>query len=124
MIISIIGFAFIIILTIFAYRTAKDYERNAAVWAVITFFSVFGVQIILPFLIGLIIAVLMLVSGTPPEKLQESFNETVPAVTITVLCIVLSVVAGFLILRYLSKIPEEKSFDVPPAPPTNFNQNS
>ncbi len=117
MLLSILGFSIIIIFTVFAYKTAKDYERNAIGWALITFAIGFGVQIILPILIVIIIAIAMSVSGISPGQIQEE----IPVITISMICMVLSVAAGMLILRYLSKIPEEKSFVAPPSPPTSFN---
>lgn len=121
---SIIGLVFIITMTVLAYKTARDYERSAVGWALLAFVVTFGVQIILPFFIGIMIALGLVVSGTPQSRLQQSFDEVVPAVTITVVCMVLSIAAGFLILRHLAKIPEENSFDAPPAPPPDLNQNS
>jgi hypothetical protein len=118
--INILGFAVLIIVTVFAYKTAKDYERNAIGWALITFGVGFTIQIILPILIFILITIVMIASGSTAEKAVK----VIPDITITMICLVLSVVAGFLILRYLSKIPEEKPFVAPPAPPTDFNQNT
>ena len=119
---SIIGLVFIVVMTIFAYRTAKDYERNAIGWGLLAFAVVFGIQIILPFFVGLIIVVGMLISGTPQSHLQQKFDEDVPAVTISIVCMILSIVGGFLIIKYLAKVPEEKPFIAPPPP--DFYQNS
>ena len=117
---DIIGFVFIIVFTIFAYKTAKDYERNAIGWALITFVVGIVVQIILPVFILIIIAVAATAGGSSPQKIQDD----IPIVTISIICKVLSVIAGFLIVRHIAKIPEEKTFDMPPAPPSDFNQNS
>lgn len=117
---SIIGFVFIIVVTIFAYKTAKDYERNAAGWALISIAAGLGFQIVLPIVLVFVTALIMTVSGSAVEEIQE----TIPIVTIGVLGIILSVVAGFLILRHLSNVPDEPLFEAPPAPPSDFNQNS
>jgi multisubunit Na+/H+ antiporter MnhB subunit len=117
MLLLILGLALIIVLTVFAYKTAKDYERNAVVWALITFAVVFGIQIVLPIVIFILIAIAMTVSGSRPEQIQED----IPEITITIICLVLSLVAGMLILRRLSKIPDEPSFTQPPKPPEHFN---
>ena len=121
---SIVGLVFIIVMTVIACRTAKDYERSAVGWGLLTFAVVFGIQIILPFFIGLVIGVGLLVSGTPQSRLQQRFDEDVPAVTISIVCMILSIIGGFLIIKYLAKVPEEKPFVAPPAPPTDFNQNN
>ncbi|MEP6904318.1 MAG: hypothetical protein ABJA66_21555 [Actinomycetota bacterium] len=117
MLLLILGLAIIIVVTVFAYKTAKDYGRNAIGWALIAFAVGFGIQIILPIFIVIIIAVAMTVSGSRPEQIKED----IPEITISLICLVLSVAAGMLILRYLSKIPEEQSFIPPPKPPENFN---
>src|SRR5215213_6444779 len=119
MIILILGLALLIVLTVFAYKTAKDYDRNAIGWALFTFAVGFGFQIILPICIYIIIAVAVTVSGKRLEQVQDD----IPDITISLVCVALSVAAGMLILRYLSKIPDEQPFDAPPAPPTDFNQN-
>lgn len=116
---SILGFAVLIVATIFAYRTAKDYGRNAAIWALITFGVGFGIQIIIPVFIGIIWGFVLLASGTPPERMQDEIGGW--ATIIGIICLVLSVISVFLVLRFLSKIPEEKSFVQPPQPPADFN---
>ncbi len=116
---NIIGFALIIVVTVFAYKTAKEYQRSAIGWTAITFVAGISIQIILPIFIVILIAIAMRVSGSSVEQQKEA----IPIFTISAVCVVLSVVAGFLIVRYLAKIPEEKPFDTPPAP-LNFNQPS
>lgn len=114
---SVIGFILLIVITVLAYKTAKDYERNAILWAVITFFAGVSVQIILPGFIVFIIALVATAGGSSPQQIQDS----IPIVTISIICIVLSVVVGFLIVRHLANISEEKLSDMPPAPPSDFN---
>ena len=117
--INLLGLAFLIVFTIFAYKTAKDYERNAIGWAILTFGLGFTIQIILPVVLVFILAVVMTATGSSPADVQEE----IPFFTITIAGIVLSFISGILILRYLSKIPEEKPFDAPPTPPSDFNQS-
>lgn len=117
---NILGLAFLVVFTIFAYKTAKDYERNAAGWALITFGVGFVIQIILPIVVVFMLAVLMTVRGSSPEQVRED----IPFFTITIAGLLLSFISGILILRYLSKITEEKPFELPPSPPGNFNQKN
>ncbi len=115
MLIFLFGFVLLIVFTVFAYKTANEYGRNGISWALITFFTGIGIQIILPGFIVFIIAVLATVGGSSTQQIEES----IPFVTITIVCIFLSLGVSFLILRYLSKVPED--FDLPPAPPSDFN---
>lgn len=115
---SIIGLVIIIVATIQVYKTAKSYDRNAVGWALLTFGIGFSLQLILPLFIGVIIGIVMMANGSTPEQMQESIM--LPATIIGIVCIILSVAAVLLILRFLSKIPEDKPFTPPPAPPENF----
>jgi hypothetical protein len=117
---NIIGFVILIVVTIFAYKTAKDYGRNAIGWALITFAIGFVIQIILPVLIVLILVIIKIAGGSTPEEFQED----IPDVTISIVFLVLSIVASVFIVSRLARVPDEKPFDAPPAPPTDFNQNT
>jgi len=115
---SIIGLVILVVATIQAYKAAGDSGRSPVKWAFITFGIGFGIQIILPLFIGIVLGIIWISGGKSPEQLQEAID--VPSIIIGIVCLVLSVIAVFLVLRYLSKIPEEKSFTPPPQPPENF----
>ena len=116
---SILGIVVIIVATYQVYKAARDTGRNAVVWALITFAVGFGFQIVIPIIAGIILAVALIASGTPESGLQEAIST--PGILIGLVCLFLSFLAVWLILRQVSKIPEEKSFVAPPTPPTNFN---
>ena len=56
---SLLGFIAVIIATVYAYRTAKDYNRNAVAWAAAVFGVGFAIQLVIPFLFGIIYAVIL-----------------------------------------------------------------
>ncbi|HSK70183.1 MAG TPA: hypothetical protein VK892_00705 [Pyrinomonadaceae bacterium] len=116
---SILGFIIIIVAAIHVYRTAKQYDRNAIGWTLITIGVGFGIQLILPLFLGIIIGIVMIASGSSIEEMQGSLN--VPAFIIGLICLALSIAAVLLILRYVSKIPDEPPFTPPPSPPETFN---
>ncbi len=116
---SILGIVVIIVATYQVYKAAKDTGRNAVVWALITLAAGFGLQIIVPIIAVMIFAVALMASGTPEAGLEAAAST--PSIIIGLVCLFLSFVAVWLILRQVSKIPEEKSFVAPPSPPTNFN---
>lgn len=116
---SILGFIIIIVAAIHIYRTAKQYERNAIGWTLITLGVGFGIQLILPLFIGIIIGIILIVNGSSIKEMQGALN--VPAFIIGIVCLVLSIAAVLLILRYVSKIPHEPHFTLPPSPPETFN---
>jgi amino acid transporter len=117
---NIIGFVILIVVTIFAYKTAKDYERNAIVWALVTFAVGFSLQIVVPIVIVMVMVIYMIANGSTPEQLQED----IPDVTISMIFLVISIVACVFIVSRLARVPDEKPFVAPPAPPTDFNQNT
>ena len=119
---SILGIVVIIVATYQVYKAARDTGRNAALWTLITFFAAAGIQIVVPIVVVMIYAGVLLGSGTPASQLEEAVST--PSIIIGLVCLALSLVVVWLILRQVSKIPEERSFNAPPAPPTDFNQNS
>jgi hypothetical protein len=118
---SILGIVVIIVATYQVYKTARDTGRNPAIWALITFVVGAGIQIALPIVAVMIYAGILLGSGTPAAGLEEAVSTF--SIVVTLIGLALSLAAVWLILRMVSKIPEEKSFAAPPAPPTDFNQN-
>lgn len=115
--ILILGLVVLIAMTVFSYKTAKDYEKNAVVWGLVTFGVGIFLQLILPFTIGIILGIIIVMNGKRAEDIQQQ----IPAVTISVVTIILNIAAGFLIIRHLAKIPEEASL-TPPQPPVFDNE--
>lgn len=113
---SILGLAAIIFATYYVYKTAKDTGRSAVGWALLTFAIGFGVQFILPVLIGAVIVVVMSASGNSMPQIQDFVQKI--AVLIAIACLLLSFLGIFLIVRQVVKIPEDKSFITPPPPPS------
>lgn len=115
---SILGIVVIIVATYQVYKTAKDTGRNAIVWSLVTFAVGFGFQIVIPIIVGIVLAVVWIASGASEKEVQEALSG--PATVIGLVSLFLSFVVVWIILRQVSKIPEEKSFVSPPSPP-NFN---
>lgn len=116
---GILAFIAIFIFTYFAYKTARDNGRNPFVWAAVTFATGFGLQIIVPLLIGLVLAIVWIAMGSSsPETIQEDVGGI--ATIIGIISLVLSFVGMFLILRYVAQLPEEAepvTGNGPPPPP-------
>lgn len=116
MIFTLLGIAFIIVATIMAYRTAKDYDRNAVTWVAIVFAAGFGIQYLLPFLIGILTAIILVAAGNSTLEINSPILGFLKVVEFV--CFFVSIIAVILILRYLGKVPEDKTFSPPPTPPT------
>lgn len=112
---SILSFIGVLFAAYFIYKTAKDTGRNAVGWALLTLAVGIGIQIVLPILIGIIITFVMMLLGNSIAEVQEFVQ--IVAVIISIICLILSFVGIGLIIRHISKIPEDGSFVSPPPPP-------
>ena len=119
MILTILGLAVIIVSTYYVHKTAKDYGRNAILWSVGTFVLGIGIQWVLPILLTMVLAVIFVMQGTRnPNAIQEQLSG--PAFVIGIASLVLSGVAMWLMLKMVSRLPDEPDVDMPPPPPTDF----
>jgi len=116
---SIIGLAIVIVATYYTYKTAKDYGRNAALWAAATFGVGFGLQFVVPIVIGFVLAIIWVVQGSDPMRMQERLMG--PAAVIGLICFGTSLVGMWMILKKVSQVPDEPVGSVPPPPPTDYN---
>ena len=115
---SILGLVAVFIATYFVYKAAKDTERNAVGWALLTFAVGFGTQIILPIIIGIVITIIMSASGSSIAEIQNSVQNIARIIGIP--CLIFSIVGIWLIMRHVVKIPESETFTSPPPPPPTF----
>lgn len=106
--------AFIIIATIFIYKTANQNGYNAILWSVIAVVTFFGVQLLLGIIVGIVLAIGMLYAGWTPDSLFGL------SMIINLVTLALSVGSVLLILRYVNQIRDDEFVNAPP-PPTDFN---
>lgn len=116
---GILGIVVIIVAAVLAFRTAKQYGRKAGLWLALVLGVGFGIQMVVPFVIVIVVSVVMLMQGSTQQEIQVALEGW--AIVINVVFIFLSVVAVMWILKYLSNVPEEAPFTAPPAPPESFN---
>lgn len=117
--IGILAFIAVIVFIVQVYKTAKGTGRNGALWAILTGIVGFGFQIVVPLFIGLALGIYYLMTGSSPEEMEIAVNGW--ATLIGLPCLVLSIVGVFLIMKHVSKIPDEPvSAAVPPPPPPTF----
>lgn len=121
MIIQLLGLIAIVIFTIFVSRTAKENGRNAFVWAVACVATGLGLQWVIPILVGIVFAIILIATGTPPERVQEAFGNW--AVLLTIGSFVLSLLGMFLILRNVAQLQEEVTATIEVPPPPVFDRN-
>lgn len=111
---SILGLFAIIFISVLTFRTARDYGRNVVLWTFAALAVGLGIQIIVPAIIVLI----AVVTG----NLQPNSPSDDPSwlAYITIGCFIGGIIGSFLVLRQVSKMPDDENFD-PPPPPTTFD---
>ena len=114
---GIIALIAVVIFTIQVYKTANGTGRNGALWALLTAAVGIALQLVIPFIIGIVLAVVYLGMGSSPEALQSDMMGL--ATLIGIVCMVLSIVGMVLISKHVSKVPDDPpmSAAVPPPPP-------
>lgn len=117
---GVIGLVAVIVGAYFAYKTANDNGRSGPLWAFITIAIGLGFQLVIPVLIGMVIGIVYVASGTPVDELQDKI--TGPTLVIGIIAIVSSFVGIGLVLRHVSKLPEDDPAENLPPPPT-FTEN-
>lgn len=108
------------LLRFFAFKTAKDNGRNGPLWALAALGIGFGFQIVIPVLVGVILALIYMAMGTSVDQLEEQI--TTPATILGFACLFLSFIGIWLVLRHVAKLPEDEPVNILPPPPT-FGQS-
>ena len=103
---------FLIIVSVFVYRTARDNGYNAVLWTAATAVGFLAVQ----FAVGLAVGIGALVLGWPATFVQDyqlliSFAALVPAFILV-----------WLIWRHVNVIRDDGVAPEPPPPPPTFDQ--
>jgi hypothetical protein len=117
MILQLLGLIAIVVCAYFVFTTAKEYGRSAGLWALITVGIGVAFQWILPVVIATVVTVVLVATGTRPERVADAIGWW--GFAIMVLGLALSFVFMFLVLRHVAKLPdeaEETDLRVPPPP--------
>jgi len=123
MILQLLGLVSIVVFTYFVFKTARDYDRSAGLWALATVGIGIGFQFVVPILITIVISIILLASGTNSNNLADAIGWG--AFGISFMCLALSIVGMFLVLRHVAKLPDDiadSDIRVPP-PPTFEGQD-
>jgi hypothetical protein len=116
MLLLVFGLAVTIVATYFVNKTAREYGRNVTLWTLLTLGVGLGGQIVLPFILGVVLVIIFMVSGTRDAAHLQQKTET-PAFYINIFCLLASFAAMWIVLRYVSRLPEDPDVHQPPPPP-------
>jgi hypothetical protein len=115
--IGIFALIAIVVFTIQVYKNANGTGRNGALWALLIAGVGIGFQLVIPFIVGIVFAIVYLPTGSTPETIESDI--TLPASLIGIFGLIISIVGMVLISKHLSKVPDDMpiSASVPPPPP-------
>lgn len=99
-----------------AYKKARDTNRNAVLWAATAAATYIGTQLVVQLAVGTLLGVGIAALGWSDAVLE---TYTIPA---TILSIIASFGSTWLVLRYLDRMPDDESYNAPPPP--NFDRNN
>lgn len=116
---TLLGLVAIVVCAIQVYKAAVDTSRNAGIWTLLTIGVGIFFQFILPFVFGILLGVYYLMSGVPRERIAiDSFGLLF---ILEILCLVLSVVGMFMVMKHVSKLKDEVPGAAMPPPPPQFS---
>lgn len=109
----------LIILAIwFGYKKGRDSGRNPWLWAAIAGGVFLGTQIVVGIGFGILIAIGQEIRGWSDETFDKyALFANIPA-------LMLSIVALWLVFRYLDRAPSGEPINTPPPPPPTFDGQS
>lgn len=112
---TILGLVFVIVAIVYTYKSAKENGRNAVLWALLAFAVGFGIQFVIPFLLGVVVSVVMIAQEREVYEIQQSL--VTHGQVIGLLFLAASVVGVWLVLRKASQLRDDEPLAAPPPPP-------
>lgn len=106
-----LGIIAIIIFTIYTFKSARDYGRNGFLWALINFCVGFGIQVVAPLLIGIVLAVVYMASGGTADQVRAKIDGF--SFIVGILATILSLIAMALVLKFVTRVRD--GVEIPPA---------
>ena len=106
----------IILAVWFGYKRGRDSGRNPWLWAAIAGGVFLGTQIITGIGFGVLIAIGQAIWGWSDDAFDTY------AVFVNIPALILSIVALWLVFRYLDRVPSVEPMNEPPPPPPTFDR--
>lgn len=92
----------------FGYKKAISNGRNGFLWAIITSVTFLITQLIVSLLSGILVGIILRMQG---GTVGDSSVYNLP---VAILAIIVSVIAGMLVLRHIDRVPKEEMYIPPP----------
>lgn len=101
---------FIVVIAIYIFRTARQYDRNPYLWAGVAVLAFFGIQIFLGFLIGIGLMIGVMTLGWSESIIYDN------TFFIGVVCAIPAFIAVWFISKRVSVVKDEP-IEIQPPPP-------
>ncbi len=101
-----------ILFAYWGYRKASDSGRNGILWGFIALAVFIGSQLAVGVLIGIGFAIGIAALGWS-ETIFEDYD-----ILFRIVGIIAGIGGGYLVLKYLDRIPQDGTYNAPPPPPT------
>ena len=105
-----------IIVSWYVYKTAKENGRNGILWAFINFVAFFGAQLIFGLAVGVALGLGIALQGWDESVFEQVFQQW--NILISLVGFAVGAICSWLIVRHVTRVPDEKFYPQPPAPPT------
>jgi hypothetical protein len=103
-----------ILFAYFGYKKANDSGRNGILWGFIALAVFIGSQLIVGLLLGIALGIGVAALGWS-ESIFVDYD-----ILFRIVGIIAGIIGGYLVLKYLDRIPQDDSYNAPPPPP-NFS---
>ena len=100
-----------ILFAYFGYKKANSSGRNGILWGFVALAVFIGIQLVAGLLVGSVFVAGVIIFGWS-ETIFEDY-ETV----FNIIGIIAGIIGGYLVLKYLDRIPQDETYNAPPLPP-------
>lgn len=101
-----------ILFAYYGYKKANESGRNGVLWGFIALAVFIGSQLIAGLALGIGLGIGVAAFGWS-ESVFEDYD-----IVFRIVGIIAGIIGGYLVLKYLSRIPQDETYNAPPPPPT------
>ncbi|MDQ6785208.1 MAG: hypothetical protein M3033_00110 [Acidobacteriota bacterium] len=118
--ITTLGCVFVVVTSCYIYRAAKNNNHNATRWIFINLAVGIVFQFVLPLLIAATLVTFIITLKGSPRDIDKIYGKY--GLIVDIIILVLNLVGIWLIIKHVSKSPQNKISVAPPMPP-KFDQD-
>lgn len=101
-----------ILFAYFGYKKANESGRNGILWGFIALAAFIGCQLLIGLILGIGIGIGIALFGWSENSI-DTYD-----ILIRIIAWVAGIAGGYLVLKYLDRIPDDGTYNAPPPPPS------